>query len=77
MHLECAHSLLLCHTTSKLSPFSPSHLLQINDPAVLCGAQELLLGNAISLQHCPLVSAPCVPGVWPSSAAEDVISFSP
>ena len=46
-------------------------------PALLCGAQELLLGTAISLQHCPLKSAPCVSEAQPSSAAEKEISFSP
>ena len=46
-------------------------------PAALCCAEELLLGTAVSLQHCPLVGAPCVPGAQPSSAAEDVIFSSP
>jgi len=46
-------------------------------PAVLCAAEELLLGTAVSLQHCPLISAPCVPGAQPSSAAQEVIYFSP
>ena len=46
-------------------------------PALLCGAQELLLGTAVSLQRCPLISAPCVSGAQPSSAAQEVISFSP
>jgi len=45
-------------------------------PALLCGEQELFLGTAVSLQHCPLVGAPCVPGAQPSSAAEDVIFSS-
>ena len=42
----------------------------------LCCAEELLLGTAVSLQRCPLVGAPCVPGARPSSAAEDVIFSS-
>ena len=46
-------------------------------PALLCGAHELLLGTAVSLPHCPLVLVPCVPGAWPSSAAEEVISSLP
>ena len=44
-------------------------------PALLCCAEELLLGTAVSLQHCPLVGASCVPGAWPNSATEDVIFF--
>ena len=55
---------------------SPCHL-QMMPPALLCGAHELLLGTAVSLPHCPLVLVPCVPGARPSSAAEEVISFSP
>ena len=50
---------------------------QIMPPAQLSCAEELLLGTAVSLQHCLLVWAPCVPGVQPRSAAEDVIFSSP
>ena len=45
-------------------------------PALLYGALELLLGAVVSLQHRPLISAPCVSGAQRSSAAEE-ISFSP
>jgi len=45
-------------------------------PALLCGAQEMLLGTVVSLQRCPLISSPCVSGAQHSSAAEK-ISFSP
>ena len=77
MHLQRALILLLCHTTRKLSSFSPPHLWMVMAPALLCGAQELILGAVVSLYHCPLISAPCVSGAQPSSAAEKEISFSP
>ena len=69
--LQCAHSLL-----TLLSLLSSCHL-QIFPPALLSCAVELLLCTAVSLQHCQLVGAPCVPEVWSSSAAEDVIFILP
>ena len=49
----------------------------VHSPALLRCAEELLLGTAVSLLHCPLVGAPCVPGAQPRSATEDVIFSSP
>ena len=52
---------------------SPQNVLLV----LMQSTRELLLVRAVSLQHCPLVGAPCVPGAQTSSAAEDVISILP